>query len=192
MTQDQEEGRNAEELDTQDPSPDDEGNQEAPSPQEPETAAHAIVEMVEAHERRMLGVRTKRGLRDEASRGHFISGKAPFGYRKVAAHDGDRQYFTLEPDPETSVTVRRIYDLFLNGSSDRNTARQFNDEQVPSPDGGLWTPRRVRNIRQAEINCGTYTFGKSSSDGPVRVPDVFPSIVSQEEFERAQQMEERR
>ena len=192
MAQYQEEGRNMEDFNTPDPSPDDEGNQEAPAPREPETATHNMVEMVEAHERRMLAERTKRGLRQEASLGHFVSGKAPFGYRKVAVQDGTQRRFTLELDPETSPTVRRIYDLHLAGSSDRNTARQFNDEQVPSPNGELWTPRRVKNIRQNQVNCGVYRFGKGSSDGPVRVPDAFPAIVSQDEFERAQQMEARR
>ena len=195
MTQDQEEGRNAEELDTQDPSPDDEGNQEAPAPREPETATDAmdaVIEVFNAYQRKMMSEDTKRGLRHEASLGHFVSGKAPFGYRKVAVQDGTQRRFTLELDPETSPTVRRIYDLYLADSSDRNTARQLNDEQVPSPNGEPWTPRRVKNIRQNQVNCGVYRFGKRSSDGPVQVPDAFPAIVSQEEFERAQRMEERR
>ena len=51
MTQDQEEGRNAEELDTQDPSPDDEGNQEAPAPREPETATDAMDAVIEVFKR---------------------------------------------------------------------------------------------------------------------------------------------
>lgn len=192
MTQDQEEGRNAEELDTQEPSPDDEGNQETPAPRALEKATHAMIEFLDAHEREMMSEDTKRGLRREASLGHFVSSKAPFGYRKVAVHDGTQRRFTLELDPETSPTVRRIYDLYLADSSDRNTARQLNDEQVPSPNGELWTPRRVKNIRQNQVNCGVYRFGKSSSDGPVQVPDAFPAIVSQEEFERAQRTEERR
>ena len=143
------------------------------------------------HQRR-LSNSTKRGLRHEAISGHFVSSKAPYGYRKVEAHDGVRRHYTLEPDPETAPTVRRIYDLALNGSTDPNTARELNHHEIPAPNGGQWKPGQVRNVRQNEVNCGTYLLGRNALDGPVRVPDAFPAIVSREEFNMAQQMAELR
>ena len=129
---------------------------------------------------------TKRGLRHGASRGHFVSSKAPYGYRKVEAHDGVRRHYTLEPDPETAPTVRGIYDAALDGSSDTNTARDLNNDGIPAPNRGPWKPGQVRNVRQNKVNCGTYVYGKKDTDNPVRVENAFPPIVSREEFDQAQ------
>ena len=129
---------------------------------------------------------TKRGLRHRASRGHFVSSKAPYGFRKVEAHDGVRRHYTLEPDPETAPTVRRIYDLALNGSSDTNTARDLDHDGIPAPNGGQWKPGHVGNVRQNEVNCGTYVYGKKDADNQIRVENAFPTIVSRAEFDRAQ------
>ena len=151
-----------------------------------------IRKMVDDYHQEQVSDSVKRGLRHRASRGHFVSSKAPYGYRKVEAHDGVRRHYTLEPDPETAPTVRRIYDLALNGSSDTNTARDLNHDGIPLLKGRQWSAQAVMRIRRAEVNCGTYLFGRNALDGPVRVPDAFPAIVSREEFNMAQQMAELR
>ena len=135
---------------------------------------------------KQLSDSTKRDLRHRASRGHFVSSKAPYGYKKVAVRDGYQQHYTLELGPETAPTVRRIYDLALNGSSDRDTARDLNHDQVPYLNGRQLTAQDVKKIRQNEVNCGTYVYGKNDTDNQIRVENVFPTIVSREEFNRAQ------
>ena len=83
-----------------------------------------------------------------------MSPRAPYEFRKVAVEYGDRRHFILELDPETSPIVQRIYDTLLNDSSDKATAEELNHDQIPSPNGGPWTPPQVRRIRQNEVNCG--------------------------------------
>ena len=135
--------------------------------------------------------RIREGFRHEASSGHFVSSKAPYGYRKVEAHDGVGRHYTLEPDPETAPTVRRIYDLALNGSSDPNTALDLNNDGIPAPNGGPWKPGQVGNVRQNKVNCGTYVYGKKDTDNQIRAENAFPAIVSRAEFDLAQQVQER-
>jgi DNA invertase Pin-like site-specific DNA recombinase len=129
----------------------------------------------------------KRGLRHAASKGHFVSSTVPYGYRKVTSDETARQHFTLELDPATSPIVRRIYDLWLQGSPDKDIAQELNHDRIPSPNGRRWIPLQVRRIRQNEVNCGTYIFGREDTD-PIRVPSAFPAIVSPQEFDRAQVM----
>ena len=135
---------------------------------------------------------TKRGMRHAASQGHYMSPRAPYGYRKVLVEEGGRQHFTLELDPETSPIVQRIYETLLNESSERATAEKLNHHQIPSPSGGQWTPTQVRRIRRNAVNCGTYLFGKNDPDHLVRVPGAFPAIVTQEMFNCVNEMMEGR
>ena len=105
--------------------------------------------------------------------------------------DRGRRHFTLELDPETSTIVQRIYETLLNESSDRATAEELNNDQIPSPNGGQWTPQQVRRIRQNEVNCGTYVYGQRGID-PIRVPGAFPASVTQEMFNCVNDMMEGR
>ena len=85
---------------------------------------------------------TKRGMRHAASQGHYMSPRAPYGYRKVLVEEGGRQHFTLELDPETSPIVQRIYETLLNESSERATAEKLNHHQIPSPAAASGPPPR--------------------------------------------------
>ena len=112
--------------------------------------------------------------------------RAPYGYRKVEANDGDQRHYTLEPETETAAIVRRIYDESLNGSTDQAIARGLNYDGIPCLRDRQWKPQDVRRIRQNEVNCGTLIYGKEDADNPVRVQNAFPPIVSREDFDRVQ------
>ena len=143
------------------------------------------------HEGRQQSEHTKRGLRHAASQGYYMSPLAPYGFRKVPVEDGGRRHFTLELDPETSPIVQRIYEMLLNESSERATAEELNRDQIPSPNGGRWTPQQVGRIRRNAVNCGTYIYGRKDTD-PIRVPGAFPAIVTEEVFHRVNEMMEGR
>ena len=104
----------------------------------------------------------------------------------MTIHDRDRTRSTLEPDPETAPTVRRVYDERLSGSTDKDTARDLNRDQIPFIEDRLFTAQDVRRIRQNKINCGTYLYGKKNPREQIQVENAFPGIVTREEFDRAQ------
>ena len=158
------------------------------NPQTEEEYIETMLEAVNEFESYNRSQDIKRALRHAASKGHFVSSTAPYGYRKVTSEETARQHFTLELDPATSPIVRRIYDLWLHGSPDKDIAQELNHDQIPSPNGGRWTPRQVRRIRQNEVNCGTSLYGSNGAEELIRVTGAFPAIVSQQEFDLAQVM----
>lgn len=134
--------------------------------------------------REQISERTKRGLRRAAEQGYFVGTRAPYPYRRVRLENGR---FALQPDPTAADTVRGISTLCLRGWSDKEITEELNDFGIPSPSGGHWTPRMVGRVLSDPILTGTNTVGKRS-DSPVRVPNAFPAVLSQCEFNHLQEV----
>ena len=124
--------------------------------------------------------------------------------RTVAASDGIRKpgetttrmdcgvrRYKLEPDPPVSETVRMIFDLRLAGASRLEIAAELNAGGARAPTVGRWRGQHVSRILSNEVYCGVSAASRQDMQDPdtaVRVPNAFPAIVSQEEFDRVQRM----
>ena len=54
-------------------------------------------------------------MREAASRGFWVASRVPYGYRKLMVQDGAKKRPTLEPNPDTSPVVKRIFDMAESG-----------------------------------------------------------------------------
>lgn len=113
------------------------------------TSAEGILQLqigraFDEFERNRLARETKRGLRELAEQGHNTGGRAPFGYRRLAADSGGGRA-SLEPDPEQAPVVVEIYELFaIKGMGFKAIANHLNRP------GGPPSPRHVdpkRNVQ---------------------------------------------
>ncbi len=112
---------------------------------------------------------------------------APYGYRKITVDEDGRQHTTLEPDPPASETVRMIFDRRLQGHTASGIADELNGRGIASPSGGTWTRQNLQYLLRNEVYCGTVLLGRRDPSTPGRVPNAFPPIVSQDEFDQAQE-----
>ena len=138
--------------------------------------------------------RVRDGMRGTARRGFYPFAKAPYGYRKVEYWDDDVRRFKLEPDPPASDTVRQIYQRRLRGVSKIDIAAELNANGVRAPAIGRWGLTQVARVLSNEVYCGTSLAPRRDMQNPstaVRVPNAFPAIVSQEEFDLVRRMEHR-
>ena len=85
-------------------------------------------------------------MREAASRGFWISSHAPFGYNRVMVQDGPKKRPTLEPDPDSSRIVKRIFDMAEAGKGMLDISRTLNNEGIASPRGKLWANTTVHAI----------------------------------------------
>ena len=133
----------------------------------------------------------RRGMRVAARRGFYVFANAPYGYRKVAAWDRGVRRYKLEPDPPASETVRMIFDLRPQGATLLEIAAGLNAGGARAPAVGRWRGRQVGRILSNEVYCGASVAARQDMNDPdtaVRVPNAFPAIVNQEEFDRVQRM----
>lgn len=104
-------------------------------------------------------VRTSLGILKR--QGKFLGRQAPYGYRIDPANR-----YHLLPDEETAPVVRRIFALFLGGTSRTRIAQMLNREKIPSPAAqkqmtdssrqltGLWNAETVRRILSHPVYRG--------------------------------------
>ena len=145
-------------------------------------------------ERRRMAhaVRVRQGMRVAAQRGFYVFAQAPYGYRKVAVREHGIRRYKLELDPPVSDTVRWIFDLRIEGATDREIAAELNTSGFHPPTGGRWQIVHVRRILANEVYCGTALAAKQDMANPetaVRTPNAFPAIVSPEKFAQVQRMQ---
>ena len=150
----------------------------------------AIIESVDEFYSENLAQEVTRGMRESASRGFWVSSYAPFGYNRVMVLDGPKKRPTLQPDPDASRVVKRIFDLAEAGNGMTDITRTLNGEGILSPKGKLWGKTSVHTILVNESYTGTLTWGTHSKDNaePVRVEKAFPAIVTKAQFSRVNKL----
>ena len=148
------------------------------------TLTEAIIETVDEYYSEDLAVDVRRGMREAASRGFWVSSRTPYGYKRVMVQDGEKERPRLQPDAVTAPVVRRIFDMAETGEGMLDIARAINDEEIPSAAGKLWSNNAVNFILRNEVYTGTLVWGAKAKDevDPVRVEDAFPAIVSKAQF----------
>ena len=150
----------------------------------------AIIEGVDEFYSENLAQEVRRGMREAASRGFWMTTYAPYGYRRVHVQDGAKTRPTLELNPPADAVVRRIFDMALQGKSNLDITRTLNDEGIPTSNGKKWLKTTVHFTLTNEAYAGTVVWGTNSKDGkpPVRVEHAHPAIVSKREFQLVARM----
>ena len=94
------------------------------------------------YERVLLGERFRRGKLQKAREGHFIGGRAPYGYRYVPKRDGVPGYLVV--DETESELVRMLYGWLIE---ERMSVRQI----LKRLNEGPWFPRSGRSRWSASV-----------------------------------------
>ena len=124
--------------------------------------------------------RTKFGLTGAVKKGHF-SGKAPLGYDKINKE-------LIINDLESEV-VKRIFDLYVKGSSVCSIVKTFNEEKVLNKN---WRTITIDNMLSNYIYIGSYQHKKRIKDEEtILFEDVCPAIIDKKTFEIVQKQKEK-
>lgn len=143
--------------------------------------------------------RLVRGTIQSAKSGNWLGKKAPVGYKY------NRETKRLEVSEDAPV-IRRLFDLYLEGVGTKAIAIRFTQEGVMTTVGIKWTPAGVSRILNNIVYAGHSLYGKTTQkrvDGKretkktapeeqILVENTHESIVSQEEWERVQQLKKER
>ncbi|MEH7529083.1 recombinase family protein [Priestia megaterium] len=104
-----------------------------------------------------ISLAAKRGIRQSAKRGNFTGAHAPFGYKKI--NDGKNK--TLEVIEKDASVVKEIFEMYVNrGMGEKQIINQLNEEDIPSPKGGIWGITTVQRILKNEAYCGFNVYRK--------------------------------
>lgn len=90
--------------------------------------------------------RAQRYARERRAAGHPSPGKAPHGYKWVAAANRDAKGTRYEIDKSEEEDVKRIFDRFLSGDALGEIARALNTDGRKTRKGAKWHTSTVRRI----------------------------------------------
>ena len=149
-----------------------------------------IIESVDEFYSENLAQEVTRGMREAASRGFWIGSRTPYGYNRIMVQDGAKKRPTLEPDPDASRVVKRIFDMAEAGTGMLHIARALNDEGIASPTGKLWSKNGIHFILRNEVYTGTLIWGANAKDkaDPIRIEKAFPAIISKAKSQRVNRL----
>jgi hypothetical protein len=125
-------------------------------------------------------------MREAASRGFWISRRAPYGYNRVMVQDGGKKRPMLEVNEAEATLVRRMFQMADAGKTLLDITKTLNAEGIASPKGKSWRKTTIYKLLTNEVYTGTMVWGTQFKDKapPVRVEDAFPALVSKPVFNR--------
>ena len=150
----------------------------------------SIIECLDEFYSDNLGEEVTRGMRESASRGFYLSSRAPYGYRRIKVNDAGKERTKLDIDESQSQVVISIFGEVIKGKGLTEIVKQLNSKGIAGPKGNPWGKTTVHNILTSEIYTGTMVWGQHSKRGlpPIRVDNACPAIVDWETFRRAQRL----
>ncbi len=149
-----------------------------------------IIESLDEFYSDNLGEDVTRGMRESASRGFYLSAKAPYGFRKIKVQDGNKERTKLEVEPNQVSIVLDIFNGIVSGKGLLEITKELNTRLIPGPKGKGWGKTGVYTILTNEIYTGVFIWGKSSKRGnePVRAENACPAIIDKETFRKVQDL----
>ena len=161
-----------------------------------------IIEVINEFYSSNLARETFRGLKENASQGFWNGGIPPIGYKTKKIKIGETTKTTLEIDEEYADLVRTIYKKWIEGDGLKKIAIYLNSKGIKPPKKDYWTPSTIRGILKNEIYTGTLIWNKydKKTKGKkykpesewIRIKDVYPVIIDEETFIKAQERFKRR
>ena len=135
-----------------------------------------------------MGEDIARGRRTSASHGVCTTSSIPFGFMREYRLNRGRMRPFLVPNPETAGIIKRMFQLYLDGTSTTKVAKLFQGENVPGPSDKLWSTARVSKFLKNIAYAGFIQFGKRSKfeETTLLVPVPEMEIITLDEYNRVQ------
>lgn len=146
-------------------------------------------------ESRKMSERVRAGQKVSRDNGVVYGNGNILGYDRVG-----EKYVINE---EQAETVRKIFNLYLLGNSMSQIRDILTKDGNKTAGGGKWTTTNISRILNKSTYCGVLAYGQSYNNGYLeqkrfnnknrnsymyKATDLIPPIISQEDFERVQQI----
>jgi len=132
--------------------------------------ASKIFSLFDEYQSKENGKHTLRAMKENARQGYFNGSRPMFGFQTIEAdirgNKGQRKR-RLAVDQAEAATVRRIYELYLNGHQGQSlgckgVAVHLNERGI-SHRGKLWTRSRIHQVLTETAYRGDYYFNRGTA-----------------------------
>ncbi len=150
----------------------------------------AMIESLDEFYSANLGQEVLRGMRESASRGFYMPGRTPYGYRRIKVKDGSKERPKLEPDPHEAPVVARIFQEISKGKGLKEVGKTLSAEGIAGPGRKGWGNSTLHGLATNEVYTGTLVWdrngGAAEKPEPIRIENAWEPIIDKETFDRVQ------
>jgi site-specific DNA recombinase len=161
-----------------------------------------MIEVMDEFYSANLSQDTIRGMKENARRGFLNGGAIPYGYIKIKVKDESNQRSRLDLDETHAPTVKKMFDLCLQGFGAKEISKKLNAEGHRTRQGKKLETNAIHYILRNETYTGTLIFNRAhknsvkaverSEDETIRIENVHPAIIDKKTFMLAQLLIEKR
>ena len=147
-----------------------------------------MIEVIDEFYSQNLAEDTKRGLKENASRG-FHNGSTPIGYKTIDVKDGEKSRKKLAIDDKYSPIIRRIFKLYVQYKGLKEIANILNNEGLKTKNNAPWRKAAISYILKNPVYKGTYVYGRNNDkDDEIIIENNHEAIVDKQLFDKAQEI----
>ena len=136
----------------------------------------AVLEGMAEYYSVQLATNVKRGMDNAASKGQSVGGTLPLGYRT-----GPDKH--LEPAPKTAPLVKRIFEMYAAGNTQKEIIEHLNAEGLRTRKGKPLTINSIRSVLKNKKYIGIYHY-----DGKEYPEAQIPALIDAETFAKVQRL----
>jgi len=132
-----------------------------------------LLESMAEYYSRNLSQNVRRGLRESALKGYYLSSIPLLGYKKEDRH--------LVIDERTAPLVREVFSRYASGESKKSIMDDLNARGLRTPRGKPFSKNSFQATLTNRAYIGEYTFGGRL------IPGAVPPLIDREIFDRVQE-----
>jgi len=146
-----------------------------------------MIEVIDEFYSTNLAEDVLRGMKENAEQGFYNGGPPPFGYGRARVTIGSITKSRLEPEASEAPVASRILRMALAGQGAKELAKALNAEGLRTRSGKYWSATTINRMMRNEEYTGTLVWTGKNGEA-IRTPNAHPALVSQEDFDRLQQL----
>ena len=156
-----------------------------------------IIESIDEFYSANLSQDTLRGIKENAMRGFWNGGVAPFGYDFDFVKVGNNTKRRLKINEKKANIVKKIYSLCLKGEGIKDIAKILNNQGYTRPSGDPFTNSSIGYILNNPIYTGCLFWDEArhnpnTKTPTIKIPDTHTAIISEKDFHEARSMIKKR
>lgn len=136
-----------------------------------------FIEVIDEYYSANLALEVKKGLKENALKGKYTGGKIPYGLR--VDEDG---FFC--PDEKTAPIVRRIFELYAEGTPKAAICKMLNEQGYRNQYGRFFNTRTIYDMLRNEKYVGVYIY-RHTHEETIKLEGVIKNpIISAELWDK--------
>lgn len=133
-----------------------------------------------------LSERVKNGKKQRVRNGLYINSYNVYGYDNY--YDSFKGTRLLKINEFESKIIKNIYELYLNGISMNNIAKELNNKKIPCKRGGHWCQSTIYQILTNKLYIGIVVYNGNEKKDYFENKGVHTPIIDLEIFHKVQDL----